>query len=487
MSQLETAARRALQALELHTRGIGPDEPFAGAILLCRHAAGLAADPTRLLQHWAGQTLGSEVSSLRFPWVMDHERYVKLPAYAGNPENWTAWRASESDLVQQQPFKAESKLSHPLVLTHNGEILLQSGHQELLATVLPRIRRDLAAFVEGANPWTDTFALWCMTMQPRLFHRMRPIALAVAMSYVENASANGGVVRGARFPFRGHPLASASAHLAHALLHLGLDFGCVSGLVQYLTGAQRDGGWGDGDDPPDVLTTLAAAELLAGVTPNFSLEPVLNFLLSRQEEAGWWSALGPERPWLTWKVLSFLKRSQLPFAHRFGWPPCEPSELDPKTGLPRFSYFVSLAELLGRLPGLAQSELELGFLDLAKFKKFNDSYGQDEGDRVLRVLAEHLIEDDQLRTVRDGGDEYLILGAPTGQGLAKRLERLRHSWPQRFRKEFGDEPTVVAPRILVTRVAGGGLMKAREKLGQGITGLKDEIPGPEGILKTVKL
>ena len=484
---LEQSLEKGRRALEEHTRALGPDEPFAGVILLARHAAGMAADPTRLLQHWAGQSLGSEVSPLRFPWVMDHERYVKIPAYAGAPENWTAWRTSEQDLVKDKPFKAESRISNPLILTHNCEILLRSKESHLTNTVLPRARRDLASYVQCTNPWTDTFALWCMTMQPALFERMRPIALAIAVSYVENAAAHQGAIQGSRFPFRGQPLASASAHLAHGLLQLGLDFSCVSGLVEFLLKNVRDGGWGDGQDPPDVLTTLAAAELLAQIAPDFPLQPVVQFFLDRQQPEGWWSALGPERPWLTWRVLGLLHRCQQSFAQRFRWPPCEPSELDPKTGLPRFSYFVSLAELLGRLPGLASSELELGFLDLAKFKKFNDTYGQDEGDRVLRVLAQHLQTDKQIRTVRDGGDEYLILGAPTAQGLSDRLETLRQAWPAEFRRHFGAEPTVVAPRILVARVPGSRLMQAREKLGQGITGLKGELPGPEGILKSITL
>ena len=125
-------------------------------------------------------------------------------------------------------------------------------------------------------------------------------------------------------------------------------------------------------------------------------------------------------------------------------------------------------------------------MDLAKFKKFNDTFGQERGDDVLRILAEHLSTCQEIRAVRDGGDEYLLLGAPTAHGLEDRLHELRKSWPGVFRKHFGPDTPVVSARILVTRVKAGHLLKAREALGKGLVVFKDVVPGPTGVLRVLE-
>jgi hypothetical protein len=491
MRLLEQARASARKALDSRTRAIEPDEPFAGVVLGARRGESLAANPSRLLQHWASQSIGSEVSPLRYPWLLSHERFVKPPAYAGAPETWRAWHASEQSMVNEHPFRVESRLSTPLILAHNCEILLETvdrapQSQALLGSVLPRARRDFAAYVQATDPWADTFALWCLVQQPRLSAKFRPIAIALALSYTESALLHSGPVQGTRFPFRGVSLCSATAHLAQALLQLGLDLALVARQVAFLQGCQRvDGGWGDGDDPSDPLTTLVVAELLAAVDPGFDRDPVIDYFLNAQGADGWWTALGPERPWLTARILRLLSWLEEPFAQRFRWAPCDPSEIDSKTGLPRYAYFLSLGDMLSHLPGLSEASLEVGFLDLAGFKKFNDTFGQDQGDKVLKLLAEQLSQADGIWPVRDGGDEYLLLGAPTSEGLRERLDIWRQTWPDVFRRTFGQQTPVVSPRILVTRRKGRDLLAGREALGRGITSLKSAIPGPEGILESL--
>lgn len=66
-------------------------------------------------------------------------------------------------------------------------------------------------------------------------------------------------------------------------------------------------------------------------------------------------------------------------------------------------------------------------LDLDRFKEINDTYGHDEGDRVLRgfahFLARHHRPDDLL--IRTGGDEFaLVVRADSEQevqGVSQRL------------------------------------------------------------------
>jgi hypothetical protein len=87
--------------------------------------------------------------------------------------------------------------------------------------------------------------------------------------------------------------------------------------------------------------------------------------------------------------------------------------------------------------------------------------------------------------VRDGGDEFLVVGAPTRTGLAEALDAFRRAWPARFRARFG-EGAPVASRILVTAGSGGELRAMREQLGRSLAPLKHApTPGPEGMLVTV--
>ncbi|HYD66097.1 GGDEF domain-containing protein, partial [Azospirillum sp.] len=72
--------------------------------------------------------------------------------------------------------------------------------------------------------------------------------------------------------------------------------------------------------------------------------------------------------------------------------------------------------------------LSLIFFDLDDFKKVNDRYGHDEGDKVLRGAAEAirgmLRQSDVL--VRWGGEEFLVVMPNTPcEGALKAVERLR--------------------------------------------------------------
>ena len=85
--------------------------------------------------------------------------------------------------------------------------------------------------------------------------------------------------------------------------------------------------------------------------------------------------------------------------------------------------------------------------------------------------------------IRDGGDEFLLIGSPTASGLGQRLDALRARWPTVFRERFGDRPPV-APRIVIGRSTGRDLIRARERLGRAIAPLKNRAPAPspEGVL-----
>jgi diguanylate cyclase (GGDEF)-like protein len=76
------------------------------------------------------------------------------------------------------------------------------------------------------------------------------------------------------------------------------------------------------------------------------------------------------------------------------------------------------------------SPLTLLFLDIDKFKQFNDRYSYAVGDQVLRLLANCLQENMRNMDVagRYGGEEFLVLLPETGLYSAKQVaERLRNA------------------------------------------------------------
>jgi GGDEF domain-containing protein len=283
-------------------------------------------------------------------------------------------------------------------------------------------------------------------------------------------------------------LVSASAQLAIAALTLGCHFDVAAQVLAFVADQRRpDGGWGDADDPSDLLTTLAALDLVAHFHPEFDTAATAAFLMKHQQPDGFWRAFGPEAPWLTAMMVEQLQAIELPFAERFRFPQVPPDNLDRKTGLPSFTYFAELSRLFGEMPGLANSPVELGFIDLIGFRAFNNRYGQAQGDEVLRLFADALPCRSPC-SVRDGGDEFLLIGPPGGDKLERAIRDVQHQWPARFHARFGREASPVLARALVARSRGRSLLSAREELGRAIGELKTVECDPElGILRRVEL
>lgn len=489
---IDIALQRANRALLSALFDVAPREPYAGSILRARRTRDPGADVRALLAYWDSVHPGSEIGTTRYRWLVSHA-HVESPRWAGSPQEWTPWRPAERG-VEENPFDFEARLSIPAIVTDCGELLagLAGGADEdlaarargRLAEAVPVMRREFARFVMASHAWSDTFALWCLARRPRLFERLQPLALAIATTYAATAGAEGGVVRGTRFPFHEMPLVSASAQLASALLALGEELPLVSSLVDFVVRERRpSGGWGDAGGQEDVLTTLVALELLLHVDPTFDPAPTIVFLESHQQEDGTWRCYGPEVPWLTAAIADGFESAMCVFPDRFRWPHAPAANRDHKTRLPFYAWFDLVARLFAALPGLAAAETEVAFLDLAGFRAFNNAHGQDAGDAVLAAFAAELARFDGASAIRDGGDEFLVLGAPARAGLARDLESFRRAWPGVFRSRFGADVPIVAPRILVTRTRGAGLRQARETLGRTIGTLKNrDAPGPEGVL-----
>jgi GGDEF domain-containing protein len=310
-------------------------------------------------------------------------------------------------------------------------------------------------------------------------------AVALAVSY---AAGRVGPVAGNKYPYYDRPLVSASAHLASALLELGLELEVVTGLVAHVREQQRpSGGWGDDASNEDPLTSFVAADLLARTDPTFDLQPAASFFESKLGEDGLWRALGPEAPWLTAHITTLVAAMSRPFSERFRWPHSGRSVMDQKTGIPFFAHFLDITNLLARLPGLAASRVELGFIDLIGFRAFNNRFGQDAGDDILHMFASELRTIPFARAIRDGGDEFLVVGAPGRERLDQDLLQFMARWRRAFEDRYGADVQPVLPRIVVSASPGGQLRELRQRLGREVTGLKELASIPDtGVLVTSK-
>ena len=497
------ARARALDALLARAAALELGDPFAASAWLARADLGAhrpagakvpaAEDAAALLAFWASRERGNPAGDMRYRWELSHAR-APLPAFASDPERWQAWRPREQRALSHEPCVFEARFSVPVVVADVCELLARVAEREgddattaagLLAEAEPAFRRDLAQNVQALQAWSDTFALYCLAKRPRALARLRPIAVALASSYAALAHESGRVL-GSRFPFHEQPLVSASAQLATGLLALGLDVPLVARLLDFVVSSgRRAGGWADAGEPADTMTTLVAADLACRLDPALEVDEVLTFVLSKQSSDGLFRAFGPDALWTTSMVIDLLDALDQPFGDRFRWP--HVAATDHKTGLPFYSYYSDLAELFATLPSLARTEIEVAFLDLAGFRAFNNRFGQDAGDDVLAELASALSSIEGTRTIRDGGDEMLIVGAPTAATLFERLDAFRRAWPRRFHARFGADVPPVAPRILVGRAHAGELVRLRETLGRAIGGLKQvgETPPPEGVLARI--
>ena len=100
---------------------------------------------------------------------------------------------------------------------------------------------------------------------------------------------------------------------------------------------------------------------------------------------------------------------------------------DELTGLVNRRGFMLLAEYQRSLADRKGTCLCLIFIDINHFKRINDEFGHDEGDRALRELAGLLLRTFRRSDVvaRLGGDEFIVLMADiNSDGLRTVLERV---------------------------------------------------------------
>ena len=432
--------------------------------------------------------IGGRGGERRYRWSFPVASWLPL-------EQRVRWRPKEAELAQRHPAEHASRLWTPIVLvehiewlerlTHNPDRALAARAAKLLDEAAPTLEDDVARHVLGADAWGDTFLLWAFARRPRALTRVRGLMTAVSSRYASRASRGGGLVVGRGFPFFDVPLPSATAHLASAAARVGDGVEVVAPAIEWLQAQRRpDGGWGDPGQPSDMLTTLAVAELLGILDPEFDpagVLPALGTLVAADD--GRPELIGPEWPWLAAELLAFAGWSRRPFRERFRWPHVPPWMIDERVRVPRYEAYLVNARLFESIPGLAPVPVEIAFLDLADFGDWNTANGQAAGDDLLARLTALLRTIPESRTIRDGGDEFLVVGAPLADGLEGRLRAMGQRWVETSVATDPDLP-VVPLRAAVTTTRADRLRLTREELGQWIGVLKadfDDAP-PEGVV-----
>ncbi len=496
----DQAIARARQALIEAIPNLDLRDPMLPAALRFARDHGHEIQPSSLLSAWRTRMHTSETLDGDLPWTLGFDAAPNSAAYDPSDGIGALWRPRERDWLERDPTAYGRRLLAPIALAENVDFLANPGlsadastrraAEEIVTELQPRMEADLAIAIHGGDPWRDTFAIWLLSRRPHALALLHPIAFAVTTRYGTLANRLAGLVCGVRYPFEAVPLVSANAHLGNALWLLDYRPSLLPGIVRFVASRRTpDGGFGDEGQGADVLTTLAAADLLATLDPAFDPSPTMAWFAAAQEREGWWRALDPEVPWLTAAVTEWLEGASRPFAERYRWPAYQRVDLDRKTGIPGYAAFDRLARVFETLPSLSSASLSVAFCDLAGFREFNTAHGQQMGDRVLRTFATALSEIGASLAVRDGGDEFLVIGAPGRTSLIDDLEAFRRRWPERFEREFGPDLGAVVPRILVADATAGELRRLRDELGQGIGGLKSRVPDPprEGVLSSLDL
>jgi GGDEF domain-containing protein len=493
------AIERATAALLAATPQLDLRDPMLPAALRFARRHGADLMPSPVLGSWRTRTIGASARERESPWQLGFDAAPNSRAYDTPDQVGALWRPRERDWLDRDATTFGHRLMGPIALAENIDFLVgleddanpavAGTATEILREIQPRTEADLADCIVGSDPWHDTFALWLLARRPLALGRLHPLALAIATRYGTLANRLAGLVCGTRFPFEAMPLTSANAHLGVALWTLDYRPTLLAGIVAFVRSqGTPDGGFADEGQPPDVLTTLVAADLLSTLDPAFDPRPTIGWFSRTQEPAGWWRALDPEVPWLTAAVVEWLEGAERPFAERFRWPAYQRVDLDRKTGIPGYVAFDRLVRVFEAVPGIAEARVGIVFTDLAGFREFNNAHGQEMGDRVLRTFATALSEIDASLAIRDGGDEFLIVGAPDRRDLEPDLQRFGAQWPARFAREHGPDAHVVAPRFVVTEVAGRDLNAARDGLGRAISRVKAAVPDPppEGVLRRLE-
>jgi two-component system cell cycle response regulator len=141
----------------------------------------------------------------------------------------------------------------------------------------------------------------------------------------------------------------------------------------------------------------------------------------------------------------------------------EMAQRDPLTGLFNRRHFETVITDEAVRSIRYQHPLSLIFMDVDRFKQYNDNHGHRAGDTLLAVLAETIlasIREHVDKAFRYGGDEFLVVLPVLDLAGARNVaERIRQNYGQKCSRE-----TSLSIGIAQLRVESGDLEKDIEKM-----------------------
>lgn len=108
------------------------------------------------------------------------------------------------------------------------------------------------------------------------------------------------------------------------------------------------------------------------------------------------------------------------------------SIVDPLTGIYNRRHFDNVFNRIYNEAKNSDMEFSLMIIDIDHFKKFNDTYGHDVGDKVLKTVVDKIksnIRKNLDMFFRFGGEEFIVLTSDNKDGairLAKKLNQLEY-------------------------------------------------------------
>jgi diguanylate cyclase len=138
---------------------------------------------------------------------------------------------------------------------------------------------------------------------------------------------------------------------------------------------------------------------------------------------------------------------------------------DPLTGIPNRKLFESRLREAARNAVETGEPMSLLMLDIDHFKRFNDNYGHQLGDQVLRLVAKTLADGVKGRDTpaRYGGEEFVIVLPQTRlENAVTVAEQIRRTMVRHkvVRKDTGEEYGVIALSV------GASIYRPGEDLGE---------------------
>jgi diguanylate cyclase (GGDEF)-like protein len=156
--------------------------------------------------------------------------------------------------------------------------------------------------------------------------------------------------------------------------------------------------------------------------------------------------------------------------------------LDELMGIPNRR---ALNERLSRLSG----QYTIAMVDIDHFKRFNDTYGHEQGDTVLRFVASHLARNLHGEAYRYGGEEIAVVfeGKATPYG-ANEMESVRESLAKReFRIRSSNEARKRTSRRNRAPAAEWSGISVRVTVSVGVASFSREGQRPEEVLSAADL